>query len=119
MRTLSPFIAFVVLVATATASASGEVTTLKEWIGKTQAEVTRAHKEKAVHNDEYPATKAAGELRNKVAQSYPSNDPASAKITIREIWWAEGDFTITFLFHLKGGKWVVFDAIRWHKDTVF
>ncbi len=117
MRKLITLVAFVVGIAAATAR--GQVATLKEWIGKTQAEVTKTYKGKPFHEDKYPATKAPGELRNKVSKAYPANDPASAKVEIHEVWWSEGDFRTTFLFHLKGGKWVVLDAIRWHKDTVF
>ncbi len=117
MKTL--FTLVLLIAGLSTSYAQPKVVTLEEWIGKTQVEVIEVYKGKPLLEDEYPASKVAGELRNAVTKTYPADAPGSAGVTIRELWWKEGDYRLTFLLHLQEGKWVVLDAIRWHKDIVF
>jgi len=101
------------------AAATPKVTQLKGWVGKGHEEVVKAFPGKPVLDDNYDAANAAGELRAAVVAAYPARAGAGKAVRIRELWWVQGDYYLTFLMHFKGGRWVVLGAVKWHKDARF
>ena len=42
-----------------------------------------------------------------------------AGVTMEELRWEDGDFFVAvFVAKRPGGKWVVVDSFRWHKDII-
>jgi|GEM_PF-3577852 len=121
MKTLGTLLACALLVCSSAlaAPAKQKVTLMKQWTGKGLEEVLKAYPGTPSLNDEYPAINAVSELRAAVASTYPAAGPASHAVRIRELWWPQGDYILTFLLHFKEGKWVVLGATKWHKDVVF
>jgi hypothetical protein len=105
--------------AASAAPAKPKVTVLKEWVGKSLEEVMKAYPARPFLNDDYPAINAAGDLRAAVVNTYPPMSAASKSVRIRELWWAQGNYYLTFLMHFKDGRWVVLAATKWHKDVRF
>lgn|SRR5487761_513259 len=69
--------------------------------------------------DAFPMSRAVGEFRVSLLNTYPTTDPANANVMIEESWWQDGDYWITLWFHQIDGSWVVLDSCWWHKDVVF
>ena len=99
-------------------SCQDNVSNLKGWIGKSEADVLKPFPDKPHYETHYMASEAIGEIRVSVLDQYPPEDPGSKFVEIKEAWWQRDDYTFTFIFHKPTGKWKVYDAFKWHKDIV-
>lgn len=59
------------------------------------------------------------EFRAELRNTYPHDGPASASVVIKELWWRQGDYTLTIWFHQVNGEWVALDTCYWHDSIVF
>jgi hypothetical protein len=69
--------------------------------------------------DEFPMSRAIGEFRIELQNTYPLGNPTNADVRIEELTWRDGDHWITLWLHQVKGQWVVLESCRWHKDVVF
>lgn len=69
--------------------------------------------------DEYKIGDAVGEMRRPLLNHYPVSNPENKNVPIRELWWKDGDYTISVWFHRVNKKWVALDSLKWHKSIQF
>ena len=70
-------------------------------------------------DEKFPMSRAYGEFRIELQNTYPLSNPANAAVEIEEMTWQDGNYWITLWLHQVNGQWVVLDSCRWHKDVQF
>jgi hypothetical protein len=109
---------FVVTALIAGCSGSIRVTKLAKYHGWSRAQTVETLGEPQ-QDVTFPMSKASGEFRVELQNTYPLTNPANSTVQIEEMTWRDGDYWITLWLHKIDEQWVVLDSCRWHKDVQF
>ena len=89
---------------------------LKSWYDKSKGELFQNFKQTPEYEKKYHISKAIGEFRIGIQNTYPIGSPKSKEVIIHEVWWKEGNYFYTFFLHEVNGQWTVFHGFKWHKN---
>ena len=66
-----------------------------------------------------PTTGTLDEFRIEIHNTYPPGNPKNSNVTIRELYWKDGEYNNTIWLHCPNGTWTVLSTCRWHNKVAF